>query len=514
MAHKYARRTVARLITRHPASAEDIASVFDVLSHPRDDVVAEQIESSTGDVAVFSAVHGPFRSYRRTVTRAADQVVEQFDYDLAIPYLSWLYALPIRHQLRRRPPNGEEFEQPWWAPPDRLDARASTVLALLAVASLTVGYLNTLLTQTVTFAADEFGSSDGAQTRALAVVRVGIVIALVVVSMADRRGRRSVLLATATAAPIFSALGALAPNLAWLTASQAVGRPLALSLDMIIVIIATEEMPKGCRAHALSLLALSTGFGAGLCVMTLTLADIGAKGWRLSYVFPLVFLFLVRPLARQLTESKRFVAPHATGARMRDHLGRFALLAACGLFINLLIAPASGLQNDYLKDVRGYSGSLVALFTLTTQTPAGIGVLLGGELADRYGRRRVGAVALAFGSILSALTFTVGGWQLWLVSLCGAMIAGAAVPALGVYQTELFPTALRGRAKAGIIVVTLVGSTIGLLVAGAARDSGVSFGRIMTILAIGPVLVAMVVWLFYPETAHTELEELNPEDAL
>ena len=33
-------------------------------------------------------------------------------------------------------------------------------------------------------------------------------------------------------------------------------------------------------------------------------------------------------------------------------------------------------------------------------------------------------------------------------------------------------------------------------------------------LALGPLLVALIVLAAYPETAHVELEELNPEDAL
>jgi hypothetical protein len=35
----------------------------------------------------------------------------------------------------------------------------------------------------------------------------------------------------------------------------------------------------------------------------------------------------------------------------------------------------------------------------------------------------------------------------------------------------------------------------------------------MALLAIGPLIVAALVLTLYPETAHRELEELNPEDA-
>src|SRR5918997_1331009 len=71
-----------------------------------------------------------------------------------------------------------------------LDPRASAVLGLLAVLSLIGGYLGTLLTQTITYAADGFGvHGDREQGQALAAVRVGILLALVLVTLADRRGR-------------------------------------------------------------------------------------------------------------------------------------------------------------------------------------------------------------------------------------------------------------------------------------------------------------------------------------
>jgi hypothetical protein len=36
----------------------------------------------------------------------------------------------------------------------------------------------------------------------------------------------------------------------------------------------------------------------------------------------------------------------------------------------------------------------------------------------------------------------------------------------------------------------------------------------MAILAVGPMIVATLVITRYPETAHVELEVLNPEDSL
>ena len=59
---------------------------------------------------------------------------------------------------------------------------------------------------------------------------------------------------------------------------------------------------------------------------------------------------------------------------------------------------------------------------------------------------------------------------MWLASTIGAIVGAAAVPALGVYSAELFPTSLRGQANAAITVLALIGSGVGLVAAGAMSD--------------------------------------------
>ena len=53
-----------------------------------------------------------------------------------------------------------------------------------------------------------------------------------------------------------------------------------------------------------------------------------------------------------------------------------------------------------------------------------------------------------------------------------------------------------------------------MLATGALVDGGASYGSVMLALVVGPLLVSLIVWRTYPETAHRELEELNPEDIL
>lgn len=476
----------------------------------RDGLVRER---AVGD-GCFELADGPFRRYRRTVRvqPGADgrvRVAQRVEFSLAVPYFAWLFVLPVRARLARIGPDAGP--PPWWAPPDRLDARASTVLGTLAALSMVTGFLSTLLNQTVAFAAEEFRAGEGAQGVAATAVRIGTMFAVAIVAGADRRGRRRVTLMAAAVGCVVSALGALAPSLAWLTATQVVGRAFATALIALIAIISVEEMPAGARAWAVSLLAMAGGLGAGACVLALPIADLGVGAWRVIYLIALVGLPIVAGARRHLPESRRFTAPHRQ-ARLVGHGRRFWLLAGSLFLSNLFVAPASFFGNRYLHNERGFSAGRISLFTVVTGLPAALGIVFGGRWADVHGRRRVGAVATAVGAVGGAATFLLGGWPLWVAATVGATIGQAATPALAVYGPELFPTSLRGTANGLIAVVGLAGSATGLLVAGFAAEHFGRLGPGMAALAAGPLLVSALILAAYPETAHRELEELNPED--
>ncbi|MGI9119954.1 MAG: MFS transporter [Acidimicrobiales bacterium] len=506
---------MARVVTRAEGRPEEVGAWL----QPQDGLVREREgraaspSSLPGDNIVFTVDHGPMREYRRSVQveRRLDgrlAVTSVTDFRLAVPYFGWLFVLPVRHALGRVATDGH---QPWWAPPDRLDARAASVLGVLAAASVVAGYLGTLLTQTITFAADEFEVGNHAQGYALAVVRLGILAAIALVALADRRGRRPLLLACAAGGCLTAASGALAPSLAWLSASQVLARSFTTALAVLITIVAAEEMPRGSRAYGISLLGMAGGLGAGVCVMALPLADLGSRGWRLLYLLPLVGLPLTRGIARHLSESRRFSAVHAI-AGLAGHGARLALLAASAFLLAVFTAPASQFQNQFLRDERGFSASRIALFTVLTVTPASVGIIAGGRLADVRGRRLVGAVGLAGGVGATVAMFASTGWPLWAWSVVGSVVGGATLPALGVYGPELFPTSLRGRANGLIGLLGVLGSITGLLTVGVLSDRLGGLGPALGALALGPAVLVVLVLAAYPETAQVELEALNPED--
>ncbi len=531
---------MTKLVHRHAIDATEV----DRWEQPRADIIHESDPDVRGDGAlVFNARSGPFLDWTRTVTaepRPGDigsggdariDLTEEIDYRLAVPVWGAIFRFALRFHLRKPPRS--DGKPPWWAPPEVLDARAATVLSLLCVLGAFAGYLGTLISQTLTYAAGQFGASTGDQGTLLATVRIGVLMSMVVVAIADRRGRRVVLIAAVIGSCLFTALGALAPGMWWLGTTQTFSRALSTVVGLVIAIIAVEEMPAGARAFAVSVLTMSAALGAGLCVANLLYVDAAVGAWRIAYVVPLLFIVPCWRIGKRLPETHRFsrqkdlvdaaaaVAERVTGQELPDtadaprrtiNWGRFILLAASGFLWSLFLAPAAQFLNEFLRTERGFSGIGIAIFLLVTNTPGGIGIVLGGKLADRHGRRMIGALGIVGGVGFTVVAYLSWGWSLWTASIVASIIGAIAIPALAVYGPELFPTSQRGTANGGLQVVSVAGSSTGLLIAGWLADRMGGLGPAIAILAVGPAILVVLILAFYPETAHRELEDLNPSD--
>ncbi len=550
--------TVVR--TRHVVEPDEVERWL----RPRHDVVRELPGTSDDDgtTTAFALDTGPVHLWERTVTltpvtpappttgeasAAAVEVTEEVHYRLAVPVWGVLFRFALNRHLRR-PPRDPDAGAPWWAPSVVVDARAATVLSLLCLIGAVAGYLGTLITQMLTYAAEDFGAGTGAQGTLLASVRVGVLLSLVIVSFADRRGRRSVLIASVIGACLFTGVAALAPGMVFLGVAQTFSRALSTVVALLVAIMAVEEMPAGARAFSVSVLTMTAGLGAGLCVANLVYVDMATGAWRIAFLVPLLAIYPCWRIGRRLPETHRFAARKlllstegvvrdvpdivdatyeeiddepaaqtATATRRRllpRHFDwrRFVLLACSGFLWSLFLAPAAQFLNEFLRTERGFSGALIAVFVLVTNTPAGIGIVAGGKLADRHGRRVIGAIGVIGGVGFTVVSYLAWGWPLWMASLMASVIGALAVPALAVYGPELFPTGQRGAANGGLQVVSVAGSSTGLLLAGWMADRLGGLGPAMAVLAVGPLVLVVLVLTLFPETAGRELEDLNPED--
>ncbi|MEI7592369.1 MAG: MFS transporter [Actinomycetes bacterium] len=507
-----------RLIATHLVRPPEVESFY----QPRSDLLIERAHGG----GTFTLDRGPFDRYERVVVISPESsvnepgefvlVTETTDYHLAIPIWGFLFARAVRRGLR----SSDRDHHRWWMPPDKLDARAANALSLLCGFSMLAGYLGTLLTQTNTFFKQEFGSTDSQIGLMLAAVRIGAVLALVIVAVADRKGRRKLLLWSAVAGCVVTATGAFASDLALLGMSQTVARAFSTAVAVLVSIMAIEEMPAGSRAFAVSVLTACGALGAGIAVLFVAVCGITTWAWRILFVVPLLAVPIAIRLGRHLPETERFqIAPkHSVKPRWWHvppglNRTRLALLSASGLCLALFVIPASSFLNEYLRTERGFSAGTIAAFQLLTNTPGGIGIVVGGRLADRRGRRLIGAIGVTAGVGFTVAMYFVGGWSIWMFSILGSVLGAMAVPALGVYGPELFPTRARGWANGVINLAAVVGSALGLFLAGKLASQLSGLGPAMAVLSVGGVAVVAMVIFLYPETAAKELEDLNPDDS-
>ena len=140
---------VATVVVVHPAGG--------ARRRPRRPATTPSCASGPTATARFVADDGPVPRLRAHGRRDRDDgdVEERTDFRLGGRRSGALFVLP---GYRHAHAGGRPASAPWWAPPERARPRGPpTCSACCARSSLVGGYLGTLITQTATFAADEFG---------------------------------------------------------------------------------------------------------------------------------------------------------------------------------------------------------------------------------------------------------------------------------------------------------------------------------------------------------------------
>ena len=505
---------MARVVIQRRVQPEELRE----LTSPRDDaLVAERAVGDDGDLGegpvanTFVGTAGPFASWTRTVRTEADLVTQEIDFSVRLGPWTPLFLWPLRILIRR---DNRRTTTPWWMPPDRLDARAARSLAAACTLAVVGGFLTGLLSQVLTFMAGEFHLGIVGQTRVLLVVRIGTLLTISATVLADRLGRRPVILGTYLIAAVTAAATALAPTLGAAVGLQLISRSIALAGIVLLPVIAAEELPAGSRAWATGVLAMAGGLGVGFVLFALPLADVARPwSWRLIYALSVFAIPATIWAGRALPESRRYEVLHRQVRPERTaHVSgaRLATLGFALVLINLFVTPVSQLQNQFLREARGFSSARISLFIILTSSLAGATIIIGGELADRRSRHLTATIGLLGLAIGNALMFSTRGWPMWAFSTLGSSIGAFVIPSIGVLNAELFPTARRGSASGVLNTAAVGGAVIGLFAAGVLIDRW-GYGPTMWLLGVGPVLVILLV-RGLPETARIPLEELNPGD--
>jgi predicted MFS family arabinose efflux permease len=456
--------------------------------------------------------------------------------DLYVPFFQWFFGPPHRRSLTRaarhdaatiaagatgsRAP--EPLRRSLFLPPVTFTPRQAGLIAAVALAATISGFGSALFGQNVDPIAKSFGVSNSTLGVSLAITRAGVLFALLATALADRRGRRIVLLWSVAAVGIGNLVSAVSPNIELFTAAQLVVRAAVNAVVVVGGIAVVEEAPEGARAFAVAMLGLAAGAGFAISVALLPAADLGTEAWRGAFAVSALSILMIPLLARHLTETHRYqqvAARDVERGRVREvvdrgYRRRFWLLAAIGFLTNIFSAPSAQFTNRFLSDERGFSSSGVAAFrAVTAGLPGLFGILLAGRITETRGRRPVAVASLLVGTLCTMVFFLGSGAVLWIFMTIAIVAAAPAALSIGTMDAELFPTEVRGTSNSGLLVASVLGSVVGLVVAGQLSDAIGGLGKIIALCGIAPIIAAIFLVPGLPETGGQALDDVSPSGA-
>jgi len=365
--------------------------------------------------------------------------------------------------------------------------------------------------------ADQAGLSGTELGVGLAILRFASLGGLPLSGLADRIGRRKVLVGSAALGLSFTVLAALSPGYWWFVVIFALGRPLLSATNAVAQVCAAEETASSDRAKAIALIAAGYGVGSGLTAVIYGLwkSTLGFRGLFALSLVPLLAILLIR---RRLVEPGRFAVAAASAQHIVPVLGavgpryrrRLVTVTSIALAVGVVTGPANSFVFVYAQNVLKLSGDTTAAMVVVASVFGLSGLLLGRFLADRFGRRPTGALSMVAMALSAVVTYSGSKTALLVGYELAVLSASTFAPAAGSLANELFPTEIRASVAGWNVAASVVGAVIGLVVFGAVADVGNRFavGAAVTFL---PVVLATALFALLPETRGREPEDLWPE---
>lgn len=350
----------------------------------------------------------------------------------------------------------------------------------------------------------------------LAILRLASLGGLPLASLADRFGRRTILLVTCCFGLVLTIVAAASPGYWWFIVIFAFGRPLLSATNAVATVAAAEETGTRDRAKAVALIAAGYGVGSGLTAVVHGLFGnvLGFRGVFAMAVVPLAAVFFIR---RLLVESDRFTVAAAAvdhptpvlGAVGRPFRRRLLVVAALAFSVSVVTGPANSFIFVYAENVLKVSDAATALMVVVASIFGLAGLLFGRWLADHIGRRPAGAAAMVAMALCAVLTYSGSRSGLFAGYELAVFSASTFAPGAGALVNELFPTSVRASVSGWNVAAGVLGAVTGLIVFAEVGSSSDSLRA--AIVTFVPVVLTTALFALLPETKGTEPEDLWPE---
>ena len=362
--------------------------------------------------------------------------------------------------------------------------------------------------------ADQAGLSGTDLGIGLAIMRLASLGALPITGLADRFGRRTMLLVTVGLGLAMTGVAAASPSYWWFVAIFASGRPLLSATNALAQVTAAEQTGSADRAKAVALIAAGYGAGAGVVAIVHSLAE-RALGFRGVFVLALVPLALLPLLWRWIEEPDRFAvaavgSEHPTpvfGAVAPPFRRRLAVIVVLAFAVSVITGPANSFVFLFAQNFLHQRGIVTAAMVVGAGVAGLAGLLAGRWLADRVGRRLTGALAMVTVALLATVTYSGSAPALLAGYILGVFAGSVFAPAAGSLINELFPTSVRASVAGWSLASGVLGAVTGLVIFGAVAQAVHRYAVAGLVTFLPAALVMVLFWLL-PETRGGEPEDL------
>jgi MFS family permease len=417
------------------------------------------------------------------------------------------------------------------AAPLRLHGWSDPAVLAVALVALAAGFGQFGLTATLGGVARHFGHVVQGSTVAdraglsgtelglgLAIVRLASLGGLPLAGLADRVGRKKVLLFSCGIGLAITAASAASPGYWWFVALFAFGRPFLSATAAVAQVQAAEQTGSSQRAAAVALVAAGYAIGAGA---TAVLYGLFGKALHLQGILLLALVPMVALpwVARSVSEPDRFTVALASKERRlpvigpvaRPYRARLAIVSGVAFSLALITGPATSFLYIYAQNIEHFPGVALSAMVLGAGILGFGGLLAGRWLADRTGRRPTAAGAILCIGAASILCYSGSKVALVVGYVIGVGAGGMFAPAGGAFVNELFPTPVRASVAGWNIASSVLGAVVGLVVFGAIADIGNRFGPAAWWTFVPAMALSSVIFLL-PETRGHEPEWFWPPD--
>ena len=348
------------------------------------------------------------------------------------------------------------------------------ILLPLGLAGFFETYDVALLTLAAPVLAAGLGVSIAAFGVGVAIIRLASLGSVPVLRLADRWGRRTLLLISLGMFTLATGMTSLAWGLVAFVLLQVVARVFLATESALASLVIAEELRPHRRGAGISLLGLVSGVGFGAVGGLMLLVPLTPLDWRVLYLAALLPLGIVAYLRRNLRETRAFLVAREQRRVQRSLWPKIERVHRCSLIRITAIVSAFGLVQTsgffYAADLAQNTFGWSVLFTTIVITAGVFGILgfyLGGRVSDRVGRKpmvSVGVILVAAGTLLM---FT---------EMPGLFIPGFFLSAAGsacflavtlAYLAELFPTEIRATLTSLVISCQVAAGSVGLVLLGA-----------------------------------------------